>query len=160
MWERFKLTGLRTIAWYIDAFAVAAVVMPPFWFANVVGFYLVSPENEYAAQLIAFVVILFVYRLVVEYKWASSLGKFSLKLEVIHARQSRAQVAIRNSYILLGALGAVATTPLHYAGEFTLIVVGLTTLLLGRSLFDFLAGAFVEPAMQNGQHNNPWKKDA
>lgn len=157
MVERAKLTGLRTVAWYIDGFAVAAIVMLILWILELIGLDINWSTNA-AVPVLGFTIGMFLYRLVVEHKWASSLGKYSLRLEVIHARPSLGRVALRNSYLLLGGSSALNIDALAYAGEIVLIIVGLSTLLLGRSLFDSFAGAFVEPVLLNGQRQNPWRK--
>ena len=92
---------------------------------------------DIAALALAF----YVYRVWAEAAKQTSLGKWSLKLEVIAQRPGVASALIRNSWILLTLL---ALTGLPYVEGVILAVLGLSVLAFGQTPFDLVAGCLVE----------------
>lgn len=82
---RYRLSVLvrRAIGFWIDGFAVGAVILIIQWLINLTAD---APLVGHAAtlyQIYAFSLCFFIYRTVVEGRWNTSLGKWSLNLDII-----------------------------------------------------------------------------
>ncbi|WP_349883490.1 hypothetical protein ACLI1Q_001193 [Corynebacterium sp. LaCa191] len=79
-----------------------------------------------------------------ETKKSTSLGKWSMQLEIIPARSPFVTACLRNSWLLL--------TPLTLTGwgidGIILAILGLSVLAIGQTPFDLLAGCLVEKRPQ------------
>lgn len=155
--ERLKLVGLRAVAWWIDAFLVGGTILLLRWLINAVFDSPLTGQAGALYDIVALAVLFFAYRVTVETKYASSLGKWSMKLEVITPHRNYWGSSLRNSWLLLTALGATGIPNVETA---LLALVGFSCLLVGRHPFDMAASAFVEPKL--GEHvkvHNPWKRE-
>ena len=138
--ERLGIFLRRTVAWWIDAFLAAAIVLLK-WLVDLSTDGVLTGRAGAIYDIVALALVFYVYRVWVEATKQTSLGKWSLKLEVIAERPGIASAAIRNSWLLLTLL---ALTGLPYVEPTVLSILGLSVLLLGQTPFDLLAGCLVE----------------
>lgn len=139
--ERLGIFLRRTVAWWIDAFLAAAVIVVLKWLINLSTDGALTGRAGAIYDIVALALVFYVYRVWVEATKQTSLGKWSLKLEVIAERSGIASAAIRNSWLLFTLL---ALTGLPYVEPTVLAILGLSVLLLGQTPFDLLAGCLVE----------------
>lgn len=153
--ERLVLTGRRILAWWIDAFAVGAVVIVLRWIINAItahtGALTTAPADgllngtvQTTYETIAWAVIFYAYRVIIEGRYRTSLGKWSLGLEVVSPYPSYQVAAVRNSWLLLTLVG-IWVYPWQ---DIIPIVVGATMFIWGQHVFDKLAGAIVPEKMR------------
>ncbi len=121
----------RGVAWWIDGFLVAVIVIAvrAAWLA------LADP---------AFNVVFFAYRVSLEGWKNTSLGKWSLRLEILATRRGIVGAALRNAYLLLPLLTLTGAGWAQYTTEIVVAVLALSVLAVGQTPFDLLAGAMVE----------------
>lgn len=139
--ERLGIFLRRTVAWWIDAFLAAAIIVALKWLINFIADGALTGRAGAVYDILALALVFYVYRVWAEATKQTSLGKWSLKLEVIAERPGIASAAIRNSWLLLTL---VALTGLPYVEATILAILGLSVLLLGQTPFDLLAGCLVE----------------
>lgn len=139
--ERLGIFLRRTVAWWIDAFLAAAIIVALKWLINLITDGMLSGRAGAVYDIVALALVFYVYRVWVEAVNQTSLGKWSLKLEVIAEHPGIGSAAVRNSWLLLTLL---ALTGLPYVEATILSILGLTVLLLGQTPFDLLAGCLVE----------------
>lgn len=140
---RYRLSVVirRAIGFWIDGFAVGAVILIAQWLIN---FLFDAPLTAHAAtlyQIWAFSLVFFIYRVVVEGKWKTSLGKWSLGLELISISPGYKTAAIRNSWILITILAAFGVPFVEP------VVVGILAICMfgfAQHPFDYLAKTMVE----------------
>ena len=138
---RLSVSIRRAIAFWIDGFAVGAVILIAQWLIN---FAAGSPLVGNAAtlyQIWAFALVFFTYRLITEGRWNTSLGKWSLSLEIIALHPGYQSAALRNSWILLTLLAAWGVPHVETT---IFLVFGLCMLGLAQHPFDFLAKTMIE----------------
>lgn len=142
--ERLGIALRRAVAWWIDAFLVAAIVTVVRWVINALAGTPLSGRPEEIYEAVALAVIFYIYRVWVETKKSTSLGKWSMQLEIIPARSPLVTACLRNSWLLL--------TPLTLTGwnidGIILAILGLSVLAIGQTPFDLLAGCLVEKRPQ------------
>ena len=126
---RYRLSVLirRAIGFWIDGFAVGAVILLIQWLINLTADTPLTGGAATLYQIYAFSLVFFVYRTIVEGRWNTSLGKWSLQLEIISINWGYTTAAIRNSWVLLTVLAAFG---IPYV-EPTIVVI------LGLSIFGF-----------------------
>ena len=81
--DRIGLLIRRGIAWWIDSFLAAAIVMVVRWVVNAAADHPLTGETLELYNAIAAAVVFYVYRVWVEAAKSTSLGKWSLQLEII-----------------------------------------------------------------------------
>lgn len=142
MWtERIAVLLRRAVAWWIDAFAVAAVLV---MLRGLINLMFSEPLTGQAAETYNVVGLglgFFAYRVVVEGRYRTSLGKWSLGLQVYEGARGHTGAAIRNSWVLLTMLAAIGPAILD---ELIIGLVALSVLLLGRHPGDFATQARVD----------------
>lgn len=139
--ERFGIVVRRVVAWWIDAFLAAAIILVLKWMVNLVTGGALTGRAGEIYDITALALVFYVYRVWAETAKHTSLGKWSLKLEVIAQQPGLASAAIRNSWLLLTLL---ALTGVPMVEGILLAVLGLSVLALGQTPFDLLAGCLVE----------------
>ena len=139
--ERLGIFVRRTVAWWIDAFLAAAIIVALKWLINFIADGVLSGRAGAVYDIVALALAFYVYRVWVEAATQTSLGKWSLKLEVIAEHPGIGSAAVRNSWLLLTLL---ALTGLPFVEATILGILGLSVLLLGQTPFDLLAGCLVE----------------
>lgn len=139
--ERLGILLRRTVAWWIDAFLAAAIIVALKWFINLLTNEMLSGRAGAVYDIVALALVFYIYRVGVEATKQTSLGKWSLTLEVITERPGVVSAAVRNSWLLLTLL---ALTGLPYVEASILAILGLSVLLLGQTPFDLVAGCLVE----------------
>ena len=139
--ERLGILFRRVVAWWIDAFLAAAIIVVCKWLGNLATSGALTGRAGEIYDIAALALVFFAYRVWAEAAKQTSLGKWSLKLEVIAQRPGVASALIRNSWILLTLL---ALTGLPYVEGVVLAVLGLSVLAFGQTPFDLLAGCLVE----------------
>ena len=139
--ERFAIALRRVVAWWIDAFLAAAIILVFKWLFNFATDGALTGRTGEIYDITALAIVFYVYRVWAEAMKNTSLGKWSLKLEVIAQRPGFASAAIRNSWLLLTLL---ALTGLPMVEGTILTVLGLSVLAFGQTPFDVLAGCLVE----------------
>ena len=79
---RYRLSVLirRAIGFWIDGFAVGAVILLIQWLINLIGGTPLTGNAATLYQIYAFSLVFFAYRTIVEGRWNTSLGKWSLQL--------------------------------------------------------------------------------
>lgn len=139
--ERLGILLRRTVAWWIDAFLAAAIIVALKWFINLVTNEMLSGRAGAVYDIVALALVFYIYRVGAEATKQTSLGKWTLKLEVITERPRVVSAGVRNSWLLLTLL---ALTGLPYVEASILAILGLSVLLLGQTPFDLVAGCLVE----------------
>lgn len=139
--ERLGIFARRAVAWWIDAFLAAAIIVALKWLINLIADEVLSGRAGAVYDIVALALVFYVYRVWVEAAKQTSLGKWSLKLEVIAEHPGIGSAAVRNGWLLLTLL---ALTGLPFVEATILGILGLSVLLLGQTPFDLLAGCLVE----------------
>ncbi|WP_408931374.1 RDD family protein [Corynebacterium sp. YSMAA1_1_D6] len=139
--ERLGIFFRRVVAWWIDAFLAAAIIVVCKWLVNLATSGALTGHAGEIYDIAALALVFYAYRVWAEAAKQTSLGKWSLKLEVIAQRPGVASALIRNSWILLTLL---ALTGLPYVEGVILAVLGLSVLAFGQTPFDLVAGCMVE----------------
>lgn len=139
--ERLGIFFRRVVAWWIDAFLAAAIIVVCKWLVNLSTSGALTGRAGEIYDIAALALVFYAYRVWAEAAKQTSLGKWSLKLEVIAQRPGVASALIRNSWILLTLL---ALTGLPYVEGVVLAVLGLSVLAFGQTPFDLVAGCLVE----------------
>lgn len=142
--ERLKLIARRVLAWWIDAFAVASAVLAARWAVNAATGGLLTGRAGELYDIIALGLAFYAYKVACEATRATTLGKWSLRLEVITGWPDAKAAAVRNSWLLLTMLAA---TGLPFIEPTILGVLGLSMLFTGRHLLDMATASFVEPRL-------------
>ena len=137
-WEKTKLCLRRAVAWWIDAFLAAAIILLVRWILQLIGIKLDGTVGA-VYDIVSFAVVFYAYRVLTEATRHTSLGKWSLRLEIVGPQGFRA-AAIRNAWVLLTLL---ALTGLPFVEPIIVAVLGLSVLIWGRHPFDMLAGVMV-----------------
>lgn len=139
--ERLGIVLRRVVAWWIDAFLAAAIILVIKWLTNLATDGMLTGRAGEIYDIAALALVFYIYRVWAETTKQTSLGKWSLKLEVIAQRPGIASAAIRNSWLLLTLL---ALTGLPMVEGIILAILGLSVVLIGQTPFDLLAGCLVE----------------
>ncbi|MDO5031788.1 RDD family protein [Corynebacterium sp.] len=140
--ERIGITARRAVAWWIDGFLVAAVVVLAKWLINRAANEPLTGYTGDVYDIVALSVTFYLYRVIVEAKTGSSLGKWSLRLQVIPTNPAWVSAAVRNLWLLL-PLFALLQLPFSVEGA-VMLILGLSVLAVGQTPFDILAGCLVE----------------
>lgn len=138
--ERLGIVLRRAVAWWIDAFLVSAIITVVRWLINAFAGTPLTGHPQEIYEAVALAVVFYIYRVWVETKKSTSLGKWSMQLEIIPARSPFVTACLRNSWLLLTPL---TLTGWHIDGIF-LAILGLFVLAIGQTPFDLLAGCLVE----------------
>lgn len=141
---RYRLSVLirRAIGFWIDGFAVGAVILLIQWLINLIGGTPLTGNAATLYQIYAFSLVFFAYRTIVEGRWNTSLGKWSLQLEIISINRGYTTSAIRNSWILLTVLAAFG---IPYVEPTIVAILGLSIFGFAQHPFDYFAKTMVEP---------------
>lgn len=99
--ERLGIALRRAVAWWIDAFLVAAIVTVVRWVINALASTPLAGRPQEIYEAAALAVVFYIYRVWVETKKSTSLGKWSMQLEIIPARSPLVTACLRNSWLLL-----------------------------------------------------------
>ncbi|AHI20156.1 RDD family protein [Corynebacterium casei] len=145
---RYRLSVLvrRAIGFWIDGFAVGAVILIIQWLINLTAD---APLVGHAAtlyQIYAFSLCFFIYRTVVEGRWNTSLGKWSLNLDIISITPGYKTAAIRNSWVLLTILAAFG---IHYVEPTIVVILGLSIFGFAQHPFDYFAKTMVQKKLHS-----------
>ncbi|MDU7102534.1 MAG: RDD family protein, partial [Corynebacterium sp.] len=81
--DRIGLLLRRGLAWWIDAFLAAAVIVVARWAINALAEAPLTGQALEVYNAIALALVFYAYRVWAEATKATSLGKWSLKLEII-----------------------------------------------------------------------------
>ena len=140
---RYRLSVLirRAIGFWIDGFAVGAVILLIQWLINLIGGTPLTGDAATLYQIYAFTLVFFAYRTIVEGRWNTSLGKWSLQLEIISINRGYTTSAIRNSWILLTVLAAFG---IPYVEPTIVAILGLSIFGFAQHPFDYFAKTMVE----------------
>ena len=140
---RYRLSVLirRAIGFWIDGFAVGAVILLIQWLINLIGGTPLTGDAATLYQIYAFSLVFFAYRTIVEGRWNTSLGKWSLQLEIISINRGYITSAIRNSWILLTVLAAFG---IPYVEPTIVAILGLSIFGFAQHPFDYFAKTMVE----------------
>ena len=122
--DRIGLLLRRGLAWWIDAFLAAAVIVVARW---------------------ALALVFYAYRVWAEATKATSLGKWSLKLEIIVTHPGWRTACLRNSWLLFSPL---TLTGLPFIMPLLLGVLSACVLAFGQTPCDMLANCLVERRSQ------------
>lgn len=140
--ERLGIFGRRAVAWWIDAFLAAAIIIVVRWTINAIA---ATPplvgQSGAIYDIAALALVFYIYRVIVEARWSTSLGKWSLGLIVVAEHPGWWGAAIRNSWLLLTLL---ALTGWPNIEAILLAIMGISVLAIGQTPFDVLAGRLVE----------------
>ena len=140
---RYRLSVLirRAIGFWIDGFAVGAVILLIQWLINLTADTPLTGGAATLYQIYAFSLVFFVYRTIVEGRWNTSLGKWSLQLEIISINWGYTTAAIRNSWVLLTVLAAFG---IPYVEPTIVVILGLSIFGFAQHPFDYFAKTMVE----------------
>ena len=140
---RYRLSVLirRAIGFWIDGFAVGAVILLIQWLINLIGGTPLTGDAATLYQIYAFSLVFFAYRTIVEGRWNTSLGKWSLQLEIISINRGYITSAIRNSWVLLTVLAAFG---IPYVEPTIVAILGLSIFGFAQHPFDYFAKTMVE----------------
>ena len=140
---RYRLSVLirRAIGFWIDGFAVGAVILLIQWLINLIGGTPLTGGAATLYQIYAFSLVFFAYRTIVEGRWNTSLGKWSLQLEIISINRGYTTAAIRNSWVLLTVLAAFG---IPYVEPTIVAMLGLSIFGFAQHPFDYFAKTMVE----------------
>lgn len=137
-WERFKLSLRRAVAWWIDAFLAAAVIVVLRWLLHLAGVEL-NGRSGAIYDIVSFALVFYIYRVGFEATKHTTLGKWSLRLEIIGPHGWR-PAAIRNSWVLLTL---ISVTGIRFVEPVIVAILGMSLLVVGRHPFDMAAGNLV-----------------
>ena len=140
---RYRLSVLirRAIGFWIDGFAVGAVILLIQWLINLTADTPLTGGAATLYQIYAFSLVFFAYRTIVEGRWNTSLGKWSLQLEIISINWGYTTAAIRNSWVLLTVLAAFG---IPYVEPTIVAMLGLSIFGFAQHPFDYFAKTMVE----------------
>ena len=139
--EHLGITLRRVVAWWIDAFLAAAIIMVVRWTINAL---FDAPITGHAAaiyDIAALAGVFYLYRVICEARKRTSLGKWSLQLRVITDKPGWWSAALRNSWILLTL---ISLTGVPHVEAIVLGVLGISVVATGQTPFDMLANCLVE----------------
>ena len=128
----------RGLAWWIDGLLVAVVVIA------VRAAWLALADPAFNVEALLTPLVFFAYRVGLEGWKNTSLGKWSLQLEILATRRGVVGAALRNAYLLLPLLTLTGAGWAQYTTESVVAVLALSVLAVGQTPFDHLAGAMVE----------------
>ncbi|MBF9011627.1 MULTISPECIES: RDD family protein [Corynebacterium] len=128
----------RGLAWWIDGLLVAVVVIA------VRAAWLALADPAFNVEALLTPLVFFAYRVGLEGWKNTSLGKWSLRLEILATRHGVVGAALRNAYLLLPLLTLTGAGWAQYTTEIIVAVLALSVLAVGQTPFDLLAGAMVE----------------
>lgn len=128
----------RGLAWWIDGLLVAVVVIA------VRAAWLALADPAFNVEALLTPLVFFAYRVGLEGWKNTSLGKWSLQLEILATRRGVVGAALRNAYLLLPLLTLTGAGWAQYTTEIIVAVLALSVLAVGQTPFDLLAGAMVE----------------
>ena len=128
----------RGLAWWIDGLLVAVVVIA------VRAAWLALADPAFNVEALLTPLVFFAYRVGLEGWKNTSLGKWSLQLEILATRRGVVGAALRNAYLLLPLLTLTGAGWAQYTTESVVAVLALSVLAVGQTPFDLLAGAMVE----------------
>lgn len=140
LWHRLLYALRRVLAWWIDAFLVASVLLVIQWLVNATLNNVLGGTAGDVYQIVGLAVLFYAYQVAAEGQKSTSLGKWSLRLEVVSVHPAYRAAALRNSWLLLTGL---AVTGIPHLEAAILLLLGACVLTLGRHPFDWLAGAIV-----------------
>ena len=140
---RYRLSVLirRAIGFWIDGFAVGAVILLIQWLINLTTDTPLTGDAATLYQIDAFSLVFFAYRTIGEGRWNTSLGKWSLQLEIISINRGYTTAAIRNSWVLLTVLAAFG---IPYVEPTIVAILGLSIFGFAQHPFDYFAKTMVE----------------
>ncbi|PQM75116.1 RDD family protein [Corynebacterium sp. J010B-136] len=140
---RYRLSVLirRAIGFWIDGFAVGAVILLIQWLINLAADAPLTGDAATLYQIYAFSLVFFAYRTIVEGRWNTSLGKWSLQLEIISINRGYITAAIRNSWVLLTVLAAFG---IPYVEPTIVAILGLSIFGFAQHPFDYFTKTMVE----------------
>lgn len=139
--DRIGLLLRRGLAWWIDAFLAAAVIVVVRWAINALADAPLTGHTLEIYNAVALALVFYVYRVWAEATKATSLGKWSLKLEIIATHPGWCAACLRNSWQLLTMLtltGWPGVMPVLLA------ILSISMLAFGQTPFDMLANCLVE----------------
>ncbi|QQU81642.1 RDD family protein [Corynebacterium tuberculostearicum] len=139
--DRIGLLLRRGLAWWIDAFMAAAVIVVARWAINALADAPLTGQALEVYNAVALALVFYVYRVWAEATKATSLGKWSLKLEIIVTHPGVRAASLRNSWLLLSML---TLTGLPIVMPLLLGALSLCVLAFGQTPFDMLANCLVE----------------
>ena len=128
----------RGLAWWIDGLLVAVVVIA------VRAAWLALADPAFNVEALLTPLVFFAYRVGLEGWKNTSLGKWSLRLEILATRRGVVGAVLRNAYLLLPLLTLTGAGWAQYTTEIIVAVLALSVLAVGQTPFDLLAGAMVE----------------
>ena len=139
--DRIGLLVRRGLAWWIDAFLAAAVIVVARWAINALADAPLTGQALEVYNAVALSLVFYAYRVRAESTKATSLGKWSLKLEIIATHPGWRAACLRNSWLLLSLL---TLTGLPFIMPLLLGALSLCVLAFGQTPFDMLANCLVE----------------
>ena len=143
--DRIGLLLRRGLAWWIDAFMAAAVIVVARWAINALADTPLTGQALEVYNAVALALVFYVYRVWTEATKATSLGKWSLKLEIIVTHPGVRAACLRNSWLLLSML---TLTGVPFIVPLLLGVLSVSVLAFGQTPFDMLANCLVERRSQ------------
>lgn len=139
--DRIGILVRRGLAWWIDAFLAAAVIVVARWAINALADAPLTGQALEVYNAVALSLVFYAYRVWAESTKATSLGKWSLKLEIIATQPGWRAACLRNSWLLLSML---TLTGLPIVMPLLLGALSLCVLAFGQTPFDMLANCLVE----------------
>ena len=139
--DRIGLLFHRGLAWWIDAFLAAAVIVVVRWAINALADAPLTGQALEIYNAVALALVFYAYRVWAEATKATSLGKWSLKLEIVAPHPGVRAASLRNSWLLLSML---TLTGLPIVMPLLLGALSLCVLAFGQTPFDMLANCLVE----------------
>ena len=139
--DRIGLLLRRGLAWWIDAFLAAAVIVVARWAINALADAPLTGHTLEIYNAVALALVFYAYRVWVEATKTTSLGKWSLKLEIIVTHPGVRAASLRNSWLLLSML---TLTGMPIVMPLLLGALSLCVLAFGQTPFDMLANCLVE----------------
>ena len=139
--DRIGLLLRRGLAWWIDAFLAAAVIVVARWAINALADAPLTGQALEVYNAVALALVFYAYRVWAEATKATSLGKWSLKLEIIATHPGWRAACLRNSWLLLTML---TLTDWPGVMPVLLAILSISMLAFGQTPFDMLANCLVE----------------
>ena len=139
--DRIGLLLRRGLAWWIDAFLAAAVIVVARWAINALADAPLTGQALEIYNAVALALVFYAYRVWAEATKATSLGKWSLKLEIIAPHPGWRAACLRNSWLLLTML---TLTDWPGVMPVLLAILSISMLAFGQTPFDMLANCLVE----------------
>ncbi|MGV3071857.1 RDD family protein [Corynebacterium phoceense] len=128
----------RGLAWWIDGFLVAVIVIA------VRAAWLALADPAFNVEALLTPLVFFAYRVALEGWKNTSLGKWSLRLEILATRRGFIGATLRNLWLLIPLIALTGPTWTEHTTEIVVAVLALSVLAVGQTPFDLLAGAMVE----------------